>query len=752
MARVTRSRKIDIAEDHTALAIQTPLPDTPAKSAPLAEISVSEEANTMSSTMEEVPVAAQVKHLKAAFRDAIGVQKRGRKAKGKGKAQQELEQWQLAEDEQTAVNGENTRESPVPEATRQLLQSREGSLVSLLEKLALRDLIPTSDGLPQREEQKPTPPVPTVRLTRNQLAKKQAGQYTSSSSLSYSSASFQGHPSSINSQREGFDITSMFGGRPASSVRHRRFPLSEHLMNYGTMTDQHLYLEEEALAKSMQDGKVLLEPSLDLPKETPSPTEDGNRHNETQDNKIVQTLAKPTVKTLEEVEKDCGDKEIATPKQADEEDSFVERITCRSPAKPVSRIEDSVEALDQLEEALEALDQAASPARMVSPGKPRKTAQPAASTGTKDKPLEEKVKAVADAVAKASRKTSPPKQQPSKAGYASMRVKSTAPKQAPNLKKATSMTFKPVTAESDKSSKEQPKAQPAVKTTVKRPISLLPPKEPIKSTKPPTRSNFELPGEAVARKLKEQREARLAQRESSEDSFHTARAVSGSKYVKSAKPPTKPAFELPGEALSRRKKEAHEARLKAQEEEERKRREFKAKPLRKSIVPDFVPRDTVASRARQSKIGLENMENGTLSVAKRGSNVGAHRPSFQQLNLANMSAHRAPKEGLSRKPSTTSGPSMSGLHMQRTVSDKEVLVQRQRAREIYNRDARLAEDMEREKQEREAAAKRAREEAAERGRQASREWAEKQRVRKLAEGDKGVSAGYGPGGQMGLKG
>jgi hypothetical protein len=751
MARVTRSRKIDIAEDHTALAIQTPLPDTPAKSAPLAEISVSEEVNTMSSTMEEVPVAAQVKHLKAAFRDAIGVQKRGRKAKGKGKAQQE--QWQLAEDEQTAVNGENTRESPVPEATRQLLQSREGSLVSLLEKLALRDLTPTSDGLPQHEEQKPTPPVPTVRLTRNQLAKKQAGQYTSSSSLSYSDASFQGYPSSINSQREGFDITSMFGGRrPASSVRHRRVPLSEHLMIYGTMTDQHLYLEEEALAKSMQESKVLLEPSLDLPKETPSPTEDGNRHNETQDSKIVQTPANPTVKTLEEVEKDCGDKEITTPKQADEEDSFVEQITCRSPAKPVSRIEDSVEALDQLEEALEALDQAASPARMVSPRKPRKAAQPAASTGTKDKPLKEKVKAVADAVAKASRKTSPPKQQPSKAGYASMRVKSTAPKQAPNLKKATSMTFKPVTAESDKSSKEQPKAQPAVKTTVKRPISLLPPKEPIKSTKPPTRSNFELPGEAVARKLKEQREARLAQRESSEDSFYTARAVSGSKYVKSAKPPTKPAFELPGEALSRRKKEAHEARLKAQEEEERKRREFKAKPLRKSIVPDFVPRDTVASRARQSKIGLENMENGTLSVAKRGSNVGAHRPSFQQLNLANMSAHRAPKEGLSRKPSTTSGPSMSGLHMQRTVSDKEVLVQRQRAREIYNRDARLAEDMEREKQEREAAAKRAREEAAERGRQASREWAEKQRVRKLAEGDKGMSVGYGPGGQMGLKG
>lgn len=88
--------------------------------------------------------------------------------------------------------------------------------------------------------------------------------------------------------------------------------------------------------------------------------------------------------------------------------------------------------------------------------------------------------------------------------------------------------------------------------------------------------------------------------------------------------------------------------------------------------------------------------------------------------------------------------------MQRTVSDKEVLIQRQRAKEIYTRDAKLTEDMEREKQAREAAAKRAREEAAERGRQASRDWAEKQRVKKLTATDKGLGAGYGPGGQLGL--
>jgi hypothetical protein len=106
--------------------------------------------------------------------------------------------------------------------------------------------------------------------------------------------------------------------------------------------------------------------------------------------------------------------------------------------------------------------------------------------------------------------------------------------------------------------------------------------------------------------LKEKREARQAQRESSEDTV--VRSTSGPKIVRSSKPPTRPTFELPGEAISRRKREAQEARLKAQEEEERARREFKAKPLRTSVVPSVVPRDTVASRARQSKIGLESME------------------------------------------------------------------------------------------------------------------------------------------------
>ena len=268
----------------------------------------------------------------------------------------------------------------------------------------------------------------------------------------------------------------------------------------------------------------------------------------------------------------------------------------------------------------------------------------------------------------------------------------------------------------------------------------------------------------MARKLKEQREARKAQRESSDEGSTTVKAPAPATKVKSAKPPTKPTFELPGEALSRKKREAHEARLKAQEEEERKRREFKAKPPRNSVLPDFVPRETAASLARKNQVVRPESDNAVLgqqrnsiSVSKRGSIVGAHRPSIMAASLANISAPRAPgpaspsQNPHARKASTTSGPSMSGLAMQRTVSASEVQLQRQRAKEIYMRDMKALEEMEKEKREREAAAKKSRLEAAERGRQASREWAEKQRAKKAAEGDKGLSAGYGPGGQLGLK-
>jgi hypothetical protein len=611
---------------------------------------------------------------------------------------------------------------------------------SLLDKLTLRDLTQTPDDVAVSEG-KPT----QQRTTRQQMAKTQAGQYDLGFSLET-----RGRSVGLQRQIDRDYITSLFGGRSTGSSRG--FSHSVQAARYRlSITDQTIFLAEEEIAKTMREAANVESVNLVRPAEVAAKWEnDASRKNETIEDHVAKSPTK--AKTLEEVEKACEVERAVTPTDPAGEDSFVDQITSRSPAKPVSRIEDSVEALDRLEEALEALDQAALAERMVSPENTRHNdpVQQAARSKAEDSKVPmDKIKAAHG---------QNPTKQTTKPGYASMRVKPTAPKQTAVVKKTTSMIFRP--SESREESMERAGVEnvkgvnlATKKAPVKRPVSLLPPKEPVKSTKPATRPTFELPGEAIARKLKEQREARLAQRESSEDSCQTAR-VSSAPKIKSTKPPTKPTFELPGEAVSRRKREAHEARLKAQEEEERKRREFKARPVRKSVLPSTVPRDTVASRGRQSKVGLENIEDGSLPVSKRGSTVGVHRLSILQLNMANISAPRAPGPPvpLVRKPSTaSSGPSVSGLAIQRTVSAHEVQAQRQRAKEIYNRDAKFAEDVEREKREREAAAKKSREEAAERGRQASREWAEKQRAKKMAGGDKGMSAGYGPGGQMGLK-
>lgn len=69
------------------------------------------------------------------------------------------------------------------------------------------------------------------------------------------------------------------------------------------------------------------------------------------------------------------------------------------------------------------------------------------------------------------------------------------------------------------------------------------------------------------------------------------------------RPLARPTFELPGEAISRRKREERDARLRAQEDEERRRREFKVRPVRHSLGPATPqPRDTAASRVRQTRL------------------------------------------------------------------------------------------------------------------------------------------------------
>ncbi|EGS23540.1 uncharacterized protein CTHT_0002340 [Thermochaetoides thermophila DSM 1495] len=287
---------------------------------------------------------------------------------------------------------------------------------------------------------------------------------------------------------------------------------------------------------------------------------------------------------------------------------------------------------------------------------------------------------------------------------------------------------------------------------VPRPASLNPPKPLAKSSKPPTIPSFELPGEAVARRLKEQREARLSQQISPEqaasvaaDAAKTASPSSSSSSLlsrepkfKSSKPPTRPTFELPGEAISRRKREQHEAKLRAEEEEMRRRREFKARPMpRASIIgtPSTLPRDTVASLARinkqrQAQAQAEpnkEEESGMTGMKKRHSIAVLGASSSSQTvtrGRTNTNASQLSQAGATTATTTNSSraTSASGSVRDRRASTAASTVSNGSVENGLLQHPRDSKE----------AVAAARKEAAERSRMMSRLWAEKRKAKEGA--------------------
>ncbi|OBS27650.1 hypothetical protein FPOA_01592 [Fusarium poae] len=372
----------------------------------------------------------------------------------------------------------------------------------------------------------------------------------------------------------------------------------------------------------------------------------------------------------------------------------------------VPRIEDSFEELDKLEDELEAID-AVTQARQI--------ALPENAT-LSSKHLEPPSPARRPAISKRA----------SVIGMSStLRIKPTE-KAEPPLRRSTSLVFRDKKQDdSDNTPKAKPQFSRGKLTSSQYTIS----KTPVKSGKPPTVPKFELPGEAVARRLKEQREARKAQKTEAQKAYVPP------PRPKSSKPLTKPTFELPGEAISRRKREEREARLKAQEEEEQRKREFKARPMRNSITPGSIPRETIASLARRGKLPPQEdtAKQPTNVKSKRMSSLGPRSaPSSQNQisqsrgRLSTATSH----ENLNRGTSSSAG---GGIGKRAALSAEEAYQLKMRGREIFQRDNNAyVQDRERERREREEATRLAREQAAERSRIASREWAEKKRLKELA--------------------
>lgn len=403
--------------------------------------------------------------------------------------------------------------------------------------------------------------------------------------------------------------------------------------------------------------------------------------------------------------------------------------TSRSSSRRFSQIEDSIEALDKLEEQLEAFDQAALFHRVSSKEKRKSTSEKSSTHALS---------------ASSNRETKPTTPQPKrntmlKTGSATVRVKSTIePKRTPSLRKAASMTFiNPVSPKVRGEERPLTQASSVKHPVVTRPTSLNPPKQPIKSTKPLTIPSFELPGDATARRLKERREARAATQAAAEQASKPTAQAPTLRRTKSARAPTLPTFELPGEAISRRKREEHEAQLRAQEQEERKRREFKARPIRSGAAPNSFPRETIASRARQQN-KTSTAENAIHHPTPARSNKGelyhsARAPLSSTINESHFRGRdlHAESSAAVNLHRAASHASSSGSSKRSMLSAEELEQQRLRGQVIYKKDSSFSEERAREKKEREALAKLAREEAAEKSRQKSREWAAKQAQKRM---------------------
>ena len=356
------------------------------------------------------------------------------------------------------------------------------------------------------------------------------------------------------------------------------------------------------------------------------------------------------------------------------------------------RIEDSLEQLDRLEDDIEAVS-AVTDSRRV---ERTKTGRDGGAPLGANKPTT--VKRVTIAAGQS----------------ATVRAKPTSQKARPALRRSNSFTFREKEAKGDEFIPEQKAAHMSLARSKSTSIHAADSRTPVKSTKPLTVPKFQLPGEAVSQRLKEQREARKAQQAEAQ------KAYVAPPRPRSSKPLTRPTFELPGEAISRRKREEREAKLKAQEEEERKRREFKARPIRHSMTPGTLPRETIASRARQGKSGPEEPRRGQDANRTKSLIMAA-------VNNSPQSRGRHSMVFASDHGSRTTSVSTSVSENRSSVSLEEVAQQRARGKAIFARDNSYSRDREKERKEREAAAKVAREQAAERSRAASREWAERRR-------------------------
>ncbi|KAK5688877.1 hypothetical protein LTS10_000856 [Elasticomyces elasticus] len=220
---------------------------------------------------------------------------------------------------------------------------------------------------------------------------------------------------------------------------------------------------------------------------------------------------------------------------------------------------------------------------------------------------------------------------------------------------------------------------------------------------------------------------------------------------KSKKAPTVSTFQLPGEAVAARLKAARDERApKVEEAETVKKPAFKARPVPASLTRAPSIKPTVASRARESLMPGSKAPSTTATAGtahKRAqstitSSTGP-RASLRGGPLADLSIARQrprPSTAMAGTGALRASVGVSGLRNgamappSTTASGARVtsVGGTSKGKEVFQRAAANKAAEEKERKEKEAAAQKARKEASERGRVLSREWAEKQKAKKAA--------------------
>jgi hypothetical protein len=458
------------------------------------------------------------------------------------------------------------------------------------------------------------------------------------------------------------------------------------------------------------------------------------------ENIATRSPAKPTLQTEEQ-----------------KEDSFIGTIIARSPTKPIPRIEDSVAEMDALEDAIEKvaeilpiLEERNLESPMATRDVVKEAAVPSVATKTVlTTTLATKAGPKAPKVRPPPTKPASGPQRPSASRPSTMRVKSTArPSVLPNQQRAVSVGTSSSSLDrrgmsfSASPAKAQPNtAQKIRKTSDTTSLSTSKPGfVPAKSTKATTTSSFSLPGEAIAAKLKAQREERQMREEEATAKQAREKGVTKSTTAIKARPRLSTAAAPAIKPRETKTSQARQSLMVANSEKRRasgssdKETEAPAKRAMQqaSKSPVKAKELVVKKRVSSSRVGVD-----TNSLKKRTDVEKAGITSAESVRansaIRRTGAGNGTGNGTSaarREPTVHSLSSRPEAGATKATTNKADLVS-QKGKEVAGRDKLEKVAMEKVRREKEEAAKKARADAAERGRAASREWAEKQK-RKLA--------------------